>query len=124
MNKKILIVEDTPDLLQNLSEFLLMEGFTVFSCLSARAAFREFEKGTTPDLIVTDLSMPDIDGFQFIEMIREIELLNDVPVVIFSARPIQENQARADSLGVVKYIKKPCPPDEFVSAIEEILVQK
>ena len=123
-NKKILIVEDTPDLLQNLSEFLIMEGFTILSFLSARAAFHEFEKGTVPDLIVTDLSMPDIDGFQLIEMIRKMPLLNDVPVVIFSARPVQENQVRAASLGVAKYIKKPCPPDEFVQAIEEILIQK
>jgi DNA-binding response OmpR family regulator len=124
MSKHILIVEDTPDLLQNLSEFLMMEGFTILPCLSARSAIREFENGVIPDLIVTDLSMPDIDGFQFIEMIKKIESLRDIPVVIFSARPVQENQAHAARLGVAKYIKKPCPPDEFVQSIEEVLKQK
>jgi DNA-binding response OmpR family regulator len=124
MSKRILIVEDTPDLLQNLSEFLTMEGFTIIPCVNARAAIREFENGEMPDLIVTDLSMPDIDGFQFIERVRESPALNDVPIVIFSARPIQENQERANSLGVAKYIKKPCAPEEFVNSIEEILAQK
>jgi len=124
MNRTILIVEDTPDLLKNLSEYLTMEGFTILPCHNARAAFHEFEKGTVPDLIVTDLSMPDIDGFQFIAIVKESAKLNEVPVAIFSARPIQENQARAASLGVAKYIKKPCPPDEFVEAIEEILIKK
>lgn len=124
MNKKILIVEDTPDLLKNLSEFLVMEEFTVLSCLSARSAIEKLEQGEIPDLVLTDLSMPDIDGFQLIEWIRSITSLKEIPIVIFSARPIQENQARATSLGVTKYIKKPCSPDELVAAIQEALKNK
>lgn len=124
MNKKILIVEDTPDLLKNLSEFLVMEEFTVLSCLSARSAIEKLEQGEIPDLVLTDLSMPDIDGFQLIEWIRSIASLKQIPIVIFSARPIQENQARATSLGVTKYIKKPCSPDELVAAIQEALKNK
>lgn len=124
MNKKILIVEDTPDLLQTLSEFLAMEGFTVMPCLSARLALEMFERGAMADLIVTDLSMNDMDGFQLIERIRGIQSLQHVPIVIFSARPPQENQARAISLGVAKYIKKPCAPDDLVISIQEILKDK
>jgi DNA-binding response OmpR family regulator len=124
MNKRILIVEDTPDLLQNLSEFLMMEDFIVIPCLSARSAIEKFEQGEMPDLILTDLSMPDMDGFQFIEKVREAKSLDHIPIVIFSARPIQENQARAVSLGVAKYIKKPCAPDELVLSIQEILKDK
>lgn len=124
MNKKILIVEDTPDLLKNLSEFLIMEGFTTVSCLSARLAIEKLEAGEQPDLVITDLSMPDIDGFQLIEWIRSNPSLRIVPIVIFSARPIQENQSRAVSLGVAKYIKKPCTPDELVGAIQEVLKDK
>jgi DNA-binding response OmpR family regulator len=124
MDKKILVVEDTPDLLQNLTEFLVMEGFTVSPCLNAKSAFGKLEQGEIPDLILTDLSMPDMDGFQLIEKIREKKSLDHIPVIIFSARPLQENQARAVSLGVAKYIKKPCPPDELVLSIQEILKGK
>lgn len=124
MNKKILIVEDTPDLLQTLSEYLVMEGFTVFPCLRAKLALDKLEQGDMPDLILTDLSMPDMDGFQLIEIVRQTKLYEHLPVVIFSARPIHENQARAASLGVARYIKKPCAPDELVMAIREILKDK
>jgi DNA-binding response OmpR family regulator len=68
--------------------------------------------------------MPDMDGFQLIEKIREKKALEDLPIVIFSARPLQENQARAVSLGVVQYIKKPCPPDELVLSVQQILKDK
>ena len=121
MNKKILIVEDTPDLLQNLTEFLLMEEFIVLPFLNAKTALEYLEQGEIPDLILTDLSMPDMDGFQLIEKIRTLNSLNDIPIIIFSARPQQENESRATSLGVNKYIKKPCAPDELVFSIQEIL---
>jgi len=124
MNKRILIVEDTADLLQTLSEFLVMEGFTVISCLSAKLAIERLEQGEIPDLIVTDLSMPDMDGFQLIERIRGSKSLDHIPIIIFSARSFHENQARAASLGVAKHIKKPCAPDELVFSIMEILKDK
>jgi DNA-binding response OmpR family regulator len=120
MDKKIMIVEDTPDLLETLTEFLVMDGFDVTACLSARIALEKLEH-EVPDLIITDLSMPDMDGFQMIEKIREKKSLQELPIIIFSARPLQENQARAVSLGVVRYIKKPCPPDELVLSVHQIL---
>jgi DNA-binding response OmpR family regulator len=120
MSKKIMIVEDTPDLLQTLTEFLVMDGFDVTPCLSARVALEKLNH-EIPDLMITDLSMPDMDGFQLIEKIRERKELKELPIVIFSARPLQENQARAVSLGVVQYIKKPCPPDELALSVQKIL---
>jgi DNA-binding response OmpR family regulator len=120
MNKKIMIVEDTPDLLETLAEFMVMDGFDVIACLGARVALEKL-KEETPDLVITDLSMPDIDGFQLIEKIREMKMLADLPIIIFSARPLQENQARAVSLGVARYIKKPCSPEELVLAVQLIL---
>lgn len=115
-----MIVEDTPDLLETLAEFMVMDGFDVIACLGARVALEKL-KDEIPDLIITDLSMPDIDGFQLIEQIREMKMLADLPIIIFSARPLQENQARAVSLGVARYIKKPCPPEELVLAVQLIL---
>jgi DNA-binding response OmpR family regulator len=124
MNNKILIVEDTPDLCEILTEFLEMQGFIVSACLTAKSAVEKLEQGFLPDLILTDLTMPDMDGFKLIEKIRESKSLNHIPIVIFSARPIQENEARASDLGVAKYIKKPCSPDDLVLSIEEILKDK
>jgi DNA-binding response OmpR family regulator len=120
MNKKVMIVEDTVELLNHISEFLVMDGIDVISCVSALVAIEKL-KEEIPDLIITDLSMPFMDGFELIETIRANRQLKDIPVAIFSARPVHENQARADSLGVVRYIKKPCPPDELLNSIHEVL---
>jgi DNA-binding response OmpR family regulator len=119
MSKKILIVEDTPDLLQSITEFLEMEGYQITGCLSGKSALAVL-KEAKPDLIITDLSMPDMDGFQFIENLREDKTLDSIPVAIFSARPAHENQAKAISFGVTKYIKKPCSPEELLTTLEEI----
>lgn len=123
MNKTIVLVDDTPDLLENLSEFLMMEGYTVIPCLQASVALEKLAL-QLPDLLITDLSMLDIDGFQLIEKIRGTPSWKHLPIVIFSARPYHENQARAISLEVTKYIKKPCAPDEFVRLIQQILKEK
>lgn len=120
MRKKILIVEDTPDLLQSILEFLEMEGYETIGCLSGKDALEKLV-GDKPDLIITDLSMPDMDGFQLIEKIKENEHLDAIPIAIFSARPAQENQAKAISFGITKYIKKPCSPEELLASIEELL---
>jgi DNA-binding response OmpR family regulator len=120
MSKKILIVEDTPDLLQSILEFLIMEGYETIGCLSGKEALEKLS-ASKPDLIITDLSMPDMDGFQLIERIKEIKHLDIIPIAIFSARPAQENQAKALSFGVTKYIKKPCTPEELLASIEELL---
>jgi DNA-binding response OmpR family regulator len=120
MNKKILIVEDTPDLLQNLAEVLQMEGFGVIMCLNGKSALEQL-KHHHPDLIITDLSMPDMDGFELIEAIKEQEQLIKIPIAIFSARPLQENQPRALGLGITTYIKKPCSPDDMLLSIQALL---
>lgn len=120
MKKRILIVEDTPDLLESITEFLLMEGYEVIGCLNAKQALEKIDT-MRPAMIITDLSMMHMDGFQFIETIRNDSKYNMIPIAIFSARPPQENQAKALSLGIKKYIKKPCQPEELLKAVEEIL---
>lgn len=115
-----MIVEDTVELLNHISEFLIMDGFEVIACVNAQAAFEKL-KEEIPDLIITDLSMPVMDGFELIERIRKDKELCHIPVAIFSARPKHENEARAASLSVSKYIKKPCPPEELLVTIQEVL---
>ncbi|MBT1703942.1 response regulator [Chryseosolibacter indicus] len=124
MNKTILIVDDTPDLLQNLSDYLSMEGFRVIACLNPEAAILNLDRGVVPDLIITDLAMPRIDGLQFIAQVRTIDAFKHIPIVIFSAKPLHETQVTTSALEVSKYIKKPCPPDEILLYINQIFQQQ
>ena len=120
MGKIIVIVEDTPDLLQNIADFLRMEDFTIVPCVSGLDALKKLEN-VVPDLIITDLWMPELDGFELIERIKSIELLRTVPIAIFSAKPYLENNARSLSLGVDRYIKKPCTPEDLLNSIRDLL---
>ncbi|HEY9045085.1 MAG TPA: response regulator [Ohtaekwangia sp.] len=120
MPKKIMVVEDTHDLLQHVSDFLMMEGYEVEPCANGYEAYKKLAT-YKPDLIITDLVMPKVDGFALIEKIMHNQALKDIPVAIFSAKPPQENEAHALSLNVKAFIKKPCSLDDLHTAIKDIL---
>ncbi|HEY9004837.1 response regulator [Ohtaekwangia sp.] len=122
MPKKIMVVEDTQDLLQHVTDFLTMEGYEVEPCINGDDAYTKLAT-SRPDLIITDLLMPKVDGFALIEKIKQHEALKKIPVAIFSAKPPQENEAKALSLNVKAFIKKPCSLDDLLVAVKDILDQ-
>jgi DNA-binding response OmpR family regulator len=120
MPKKIMVVEDTPDLLQHVTDFLTMEGYDVEPCSNGHEAYRKLVY-SKPDLIITDLLMPKLDGFALIEKIKQDKNMQHIPVAIFSAKPPHENEARALSLNVQAFIKKPCSLDDLHEIVKSIL---
>lgn len=120
MSKKILIVEDTETLLKEMQFFLTMESFEVFPFADPISAYAHLSNNI-PDLIITDLTMPKMDGFDFIRQIRQSPSLTNVPVAVFSARPFIENKEMADRLGVAKYISKPATLDLLLEEINHII---
>jgi CheY-like chemotaxis protein len=120
--KTILVVEDTPDLLHNLTEFLVQEGYHVLTSSTGSDALAQLQQRETPDLIITDLSMPGIDGLILIEEIKKDVRFNKIPIVIFTARPKQDYEENARTLGVTISIKKPALLEEILSTISPLLV--
>jgi CheY-like chemotaxis protein len=120
MAKKILIVEDTADLLSNLEDFLTMEGYTVVSAPNARRALQILTT-ETPDLVISDLMMHEMDGFALVREMKKIPELNDIPVAIFSAKPLQEYEETARALGVRCCIKKPSTLEHILKTIQKLL---
>lgn len=118
--KTICIVDDTADLLTNLTGFLRMEGFSVWSFAKAEDALLRLDMDK-PDLIITDLWMPEMDGLVFIEHLKSKAHLKAVPVVIFSARPVDDYEVKARLLGVTNFIKKPAQLEEILSVINPLL---
>ena len=120
MNKTICLVDDTPDLLLNFSDFLQMEGFEVWPCNNGWDALKRMETAI-PDLIITDLWMPAMDGLYFIEQVRANPRTTQLPVVIFSAKPFSDYQEKAASLGVTCHIKKPAALEEILRVVTPLL---
>lgn len=116
MKKKICLVEDTQDLLDNMATLMLLEGFEVLPCSNGAMALEKL-KSFTPDLIITDLWMPVMDGFRFIDELRNVAALASVPVMVFSAAPLKPAERDALNKKVVRFIIKPVTAEGFLEAV-------
>ena len=107
----ILIVDDVPANLKILANLLEHEGYAVRPVLSGAHALESAEK-EKPDLILLDIMMPDMDGFEVCRLIKENQNLNDVPIIFISALNSTKDIVRALTTGGVDYITKPFRAEE------------
>lgn len=122
---RILIVEDNLDSREVLELFLEKSGAVVSSTESAIYAFAELEKmnGSLPDLIISDLAMPDEDGYSLLTRIRSLpeDKGGSVPAIALSAFATVESKQRAFESGFQRYLTKPFEPDSLVREILDLL---
>jgi DNA-binding response OmpR family regulator len=116
-NQKILIVDDEPRMVQLISMNLKGEGFEV---ISAADGYQALEKVTRemPELVILDIMMPDMDGFETLRKIREI---SSVPVIFLSVKGEEGDRVRGLDTGADDYITKPFSPRELISRIKAVL---
>ena len=113
---KILLVEDDPDIVRSLSDYLQSEGYEVTSAAGERAA-REALRRSTPALLLVDLSLADGDGFGVCRAAGERKL----PVIFLTANDAEMSVVRGLDLGAEDYITKPFRPRELLSRIRSVL---
>lgn len=119
---KILLVDDSPSnnlLLQNILE---EEGYAPITSFDGKNALEIIRK-QKPDLVLLDIMMPEIDGFEVLEDIVTNDDTKDIKVIIITARKDPEDRNRAIDLGVIDYIIKPIDIDYLLKRIEYV-VQK
>ena len=115
-SSSILIVDDMPKNIQLVAKFLTDEGYNLFFAQSGVAALKQVN--TRPfDLILLDVMMPGMDGFEVCEKIKEIPSAHNIPVIFLTAKTDDEAIARGFSLGGVDYITKPFNPVELVARV-------
>ncbi len=111
--RKILAIDDEPDMLQLLNRILTSEGYKV--SLAADGVYGlTLARETEPDLILLDIMMPGPDGFTVLESIRKY---SNVPVIMITAKLDTQSLNRALELGADDYIKKPFRPAELIARI-------
>ena len=116
----ILLVDDLPNNLQLLSDLLTQLGYTVRSVTSGRMALKTL-KVKQPDLILLDIKMPEMDGYQVCEAIKADTGLRDIPVIFISALDDTFDKVKAFECGGVDYITKPFQIEEVIARIENQL---
>jgi len=115
--RRILVVDDDEDILLLLGTLLAAAGYEPLPHRDGRSALRAFHERPA-DLVVLDLSMPDLDGFGTLERIRDI---SDVPVIVLTASDGEVNKVRGLRSGADDYVVKPFGRQELLARIEQLL---
>lgn len=123
-HKKVLVVEDDQLLRGLITKKLIREGFDVKSSMDSQGVFRELAN-EKPDVILLDLILPGVDGFEILTRIKSEENLKDIPVLISSNLGQQEDIDRVMSLGALDFIVKAnFTLDEIVKRVEKVFEDK
>jgi PAS domain S-box-containing protein len=117
MNSKILIVDDDHGLLTALQHTFEIEGYQVFTAGNGQEAIR-LVHSEQPDLLILDVMMPQMDGFQVCEQLKADEQTRDIPVVFLSAAGQVLSKTRAFSVGGIDYITKPFQIKEMLARVK------
>lgn len=120
MSKRLLVIDDEPNLLRAVAAVLRGEGFEVSTARSGKDALVSVAQNT-PDLIVSDVRMPGIDGFQLARKLRSAPNFALVPIIFLTAKDEIEDRVEGFQAGVDVYLTKPFEPNELVAVIKNIL---
>jgi len=116
----ILVVDDSTTNVVLLEAILDEKGYKIETALNAKEAYSIIEKNT-PDLILLDLLMPKISGFDFLQEIRKNSKTKTTPVIVVSALTDEENIERIMNMGAVDFVKKPIDLQYLVEKVESVL---
>jgi len=115
--KRILIVEDDPDLVVLARRWLERDGYTVEHVATGPAALEALAKHDLPDVVLLDVMLPKIDGFEILRSIRAEERTRALPVVMVTSFTRDKDVARGKELGATDYIVKPVMELDFLKRV-------
>ena len=122
MNSKraILLIEDTRELREIFTEYFQRKGFRVFIAVDGEDGLLKL-KSLIPDIIVLDIIMPKLDGFEVCKEIKKNQKLKNVPIILYTAKSNPINKIKGASLGVDAYITKPCTMSDIYKQVMAVL---
>jgi DNA-binding response OmpR family regulator len=116
-DRKILVVDDEERMVRFIHLNLEHDGFRVIEAFNGNQAINK-ARSNLPDLVLLDVMMPDLDGFEVLRVLREV---STVPVIMLTAKGEEEDRVRGLELGADDYITKPFSPRELVSRVRAVL---
>ena len=121
MAKTILIIEDDKFLRELIAQKLLKEGYEIFEAIDGEDGIKKI-KGEKPDLVLLDLILPGIDGFEVLSKMKEEPQISSIPVIILSNLGQREDVEKGLGLGAVDYlIKAHFTPGDIIEKIKKVL---
>lgn len=120
MSSYLLLVDDEPGLRDAVQAYLEDSGFIVEAAPNAKIGWELLEK-RLPDLVISDIMMPQVDGYQFLKQMRDDPRFAKLPVVFLTARGMTKDRIQGYKSGVDAYLSKPFDPDELVAIVTNVL---
>lgn len=120
ITNSIMVVEDDPNILRQIEFNLRSHGYTVVTAISGVDALRQMLL-QRPSLLITDIMMPEMDGYELVAALRRDRLLGDLPVIMLTARTSENDMVQGYTSGTDLYLTKPFDPAELIAFVERIL---
>ena len=119
--KKILIIEDNRELRENTAELLEFENYEVITAENGRIGI-DLALRERPDLIISDVMMPELDGHDVLKALRKIAHMEKTPFIFITARAEKGDRKLGEDLGADAYLTKPYDVNELLKTVEEKLL--
>jgi DNA-binding response OmpR family regulator len=116
----ILVADDEEDLRELVAYRLTRSGYEVVAAVDGQEAF-QLARERPPDLMVLDVMMPRLDGYELTRRLRAEESLRSIPVILLTARSQDSDVSRGFEVGADDYLKKPFNPDELLARVRAVL---
>ncbi len=121
-SRKVLVVDDDEHILRSLAQYLELEEFSVKTASGGAEALALVES-ERPDLVVLDVMMPEMDGFEVLENLRRKPETEKLPVIMLTARDQHQDVLKGYQMGVSSYMVKPFNLDELVEVINQVFAE-
>lgn len=123
MSARLLLVDDEPGLREAVQAYLEDSDFAVEVASNARDGW-ELLQQTNPDLVISDIMMPQVDGYQFLKQVRADPRYKALPVVFLTAKGMTSDRIQGYQAGCDAYLSKPFDPDELVAIVTNLLARR
>jgi DNA-binding response OmpR family regulator len=121
MAKKILIVDDEPHILMMVSSRLKAGGYEVITASDGKSGLA-LARAENPDLVLLDIMMPGVDGYEVCSELKHDERFQKIPVILFTAKASEEDERIGiEDCGADAYLKKPFDPNSLLEKVAELL---
>ena len=121
-HRRLLLIDDDPNLILLVKDYLEFRGYKVITAENGREALEVLEQ-ETPDMIICDVMMPEMDGYSLVKAIREDPKTSWIPVLFLSAKGQSQDRVKGLNIGADVYMVKPFEPEELVAQVESSLKQ-
>ena len=121
-HKRLLLIDDDPNLILLVKDYLEFRGYEVITAENGREALEVLEQ-EIPDMIICDVMMPEMDGYAFVNQVRQEERTSWIPILFLSAKGQSGDKIKGLNIGADVYMVKPFEPEELVAQVEASLKQ-